>query len=63
MRGLELVCRITDKDINTLVSVFVGQDLSSLKGTALVQGIKTGLFVAAHKPSALWAYRVMLRRK
>ena len=61
--GLELVRKMTDKEIDTVVSVFAGQDLSSLKGTPLVQAAKVGLFVAAHKPSALWAYRAMLRRK
>jgi digeranylgeranylglycerophospholipid reductase len=61
--GLELVRKMTDKEIDIVMSVFAGQDLSSLNGTPLVQGIKTGLFVATHKPSALWAYRAMLRRK
>ncbi|MBE0524471.1 MAG: NAD(P)/FAD-dependent oxidoreductase [Methanosarcinales archaeon] len=61
--GLELVRKMTNKEIDTVASVFAGQDLSSLKGPPLVQGIKTGLFVAAHKPSALWAYRAILRRK
>ncbi|MDF1557048.1 MAG: NAD(P)/FAD-dependent oxidoreductase [ANME-2 cluster archaeon] len=61
--GLELVRKMTDKEIDTVVSVFSGRDLSSLKGTPLVQGMKTGLFVVRHKPSALWAYRALLRRK
>ena len=61
--GLELVRKMTDKEIDTLMSVFAGRDLSSLKGTPLVQGVKTGLFVARHKPAALWAYRALLRRK
>ena len=61
--GLELVRKMTNKEIDTVVSVFAGQDLSSLKGTPLVQAAKVGLFVAKHKPSALWAYRAMLRRK
>ena len=61
--GLEMVRKMTDKEIDNVVSVFAGRDLSSLKGTPLVQGVKTGLFVAWHKPSALWAYRALLRWK
>jgi flavin-dependent dehydrogenase len=61
--GLELVRKMTNKEIDTVVSVFAGRDLSSLKGTPLVQAAKVGLFIARHKPAALWAYRAMLRRK
>ncbi|MDW7775677.1 MAG: NAD(P)/FAD-dependent oxidoreductase [Methanosarcinales archaeon] len=61
--GLELVRKMTDKEIDTMVSVFAGRDLSSLSGTPIVQGVKTGLFVARHKPAALWVYRALLRWK
>ncbi|MCL7412261.1 MAG: NAD(P)/FAD-dependent oxidoreductase [ANME-2 cluster archaeon] len=61
--GLELVRKMTDKEIDTMVSVFAGRDLSCLRSTPLVQGMKTGLFVARHKPAALWTYRALLRRK
>lgn len=61
--GLELVRKMTDTEIDTVMSVFSGRDLSSLSGTPLVRGMKTGLFVARHKPTALWAYRALLRRK
>jgi digeranylgeranylglycerophospholipid reductase len=61
--GLEMVRKMTDKEIDTVVSVFAGRDLSSLNGTPLLQAVKTGLFVARHKPSALWTYRAILRQK
>jgi flavin-dependent dehydrogenase len=61
--GLETVRKMTDKEIDTVLSVFAGRDLSGLNGSPVVQGIKTGLFIAYHKPSALWAYRALLRRK
>jgi digeranylgeranylglycerophospholipid reductase len=61
--GLELVRKMTNEEIDTVMSVFAGRDLSSLKGTPLVQAAKLGLFIAWHRPSALWAYRAMLRRK
>ncbi len=61
--GLELVRKMTNEEVDTVVSVFAGRDLSSLKGTPLVQGAKVGLFIVRHKPAALWAYRAMLRRK
>ena len=53
--GLELVRKMTDKEIDNMVSVFAGRDLSSLKGTPLV--------VAWHQPAVLWEYRALLRRK
>lgn len=61
--GLELVRKMTNEEIDTVVSVFAGRDLSSLKGMPLVQAAKVGLFIARHKPAALWTYRAMLRRK
>jgi digeranylgeranylglycerophospholipid reductase len=61
--GLELVRKMTDKEIDTLVSVFAGHNLSFLKGTPVTQAVKTGLFVAGHKLSALWTYRALLRQK
>ncbi len=61
--GLELVRKMTNKEIDTMMSVFAGRDLSSLKGTPLLQAVKTGLFVARHRPSALLTYRAMLRQK
>jgi digeranylgeranylglycerophospholipid reductase len=61
--GLETLRKMTDQEIDTVVSVFAGRDLSGLSGTPVVQAIKAGLFVAYHKPSALWAYRALLRRK
>lgn len=61
--GLELVRKMTNEEIDTVMSAFAGRDLSSLKGTPLVQAAKVGLFIARHKPAALWAYRAMLRRK
>ena len=61
--GLELVRKMTNGEIDTVMSAFAGRDLSSLKGTPLVQAAKVGLFIARHKPAALWSYRAMLRRK
>jgi len=51
--GLELVRKMTNKEINTVVPVFTRRDLSSLEGTPLVQAVKTDLFVARYKPSAV----------
>ena len=51
--GLELVRKMTNKEINTVVPVFTRRDLSSLEGAPLVQAVKTGLFVACNKPSAV----------
>jgi len=61
--GLEMVRKMTNGEIDTVMSAFAGRDLSSLKGTPLVQAAKVGLFIARYKPAALWAYRAMLRRK
>ena len=61
--GLELVRKMTNGEIDTVVSTFAGRDLSSLKGTPLVQAAKVGLFIARHKSAELWAYRALLRRK
>ena len=60
--GLETVRKMTDREINTVILVFAGEDLSNLKGTPVIQAIKTAVFITRHKPSALWAYRALLRR-
>lgn len=61
--GLEAVRKMTDAEIDTLVSAFADQDMSFLKGPPLVQVMRAGLFVAMHKPTALRTYRALLRRK
>ena len=52
---------MTSEEINTVLSVFAGRDLSFPKGTPLVQAAWIILFVAVHKPSALWVYLALLR--
>lgn len=61
--GLESVRKMTDREIDTIISVFAGQDLTCLKGPPLLQAVKTGLFIAHRRPSALSCFGALLRRR
>lgn len=61
--GLETVRKMTDREIDTTISVFAGQDLTYLRGPPLLQAVKTGLFIAQRRPSALTCFGALLRRR
>ncbi|WP_370572049.1 NAD(P)/FAD-dependent oxidoreductase [Methanomethylovorans sp.] len=61
--ALETLRKMTDKEIDSIMQVFEGEDLSFIQGDPLVKAMRTGLFMLTKKPSSLLAYRAALRRK
>ncbi len=61
--ALETLRKMTDKEIDTMMEVFEGEDLSFIQGTPLNKAIHTAMFMLRKKPSSLLAYRAALRRK
>ncbi|WP_367344397.1 NAD(P)/FAD-dependent oxidoreductase [Methanomethylovorans sp.] len=61
--ALETLRKMTDKEIDTMMEVFEGEDLSFIQGTPLNKAIHTAMFMLRKKPSSLLAYRSALRRK
>lgn len=61
--ALETLRKMTDKEIDTLMEVFEGENLSFIKGDPLTKAMRVGLFMLKKKPSALLTYRAALRKK
>ncbi len=61
--ALETLRKMTDKEIDAMMQVFEGEDLSFIQGTPLNKAIHAAMFMLRKKPSSLLAYRAALRRK
>jgi fructose-specific phosphotransferase system IIC component len=54
---------MTDKEIDAMMQVFEGEDISFIQGTPLNKAVHAAMFMLMKKPSSLFAYRAALRRK
>ncbi|WP_321419723.1 NAD(P)/FAD-dependent oxidoreductase [uncultured Methanomethylovorans sp.] len=61
--ALETLRKMTDKEIDAMMQVFEGEDLSFIQGNPMAKAMRTGMFMLKKKPSSLLAYRAALRRK
>ncbi len=61
--GLELLRKMTDKEIDDLMHTFEEKDISFLSGTALHKSFQVGMFMVKEHPSSLLAYRALLRNR
>jgi hypothetical protein len=61
--ALETLRKMTDKEIDSMMQVFEGEDLSFIQGGPLNKAMHAAMFMLRKKPSSLLAYRAALRRK
>jgi flavin-dependent dehydrogenase len=61
--ALETLRKMTDKEIDSMIQVFEGEDLSFIQGDPTTKAIRTGMFMLRKNPSSLLSYRAALRRK
>lgn len=61
--GLETLRKMTDREIDEMVTVFEKEDLSFIHGSSVEQAIQVFAFILKKKPSAIWKYRALLRKK
>lgn len=61
--GLETLRKMTDKEIDEMVTVFEKEDLSFIRGSSIEQAMQVFIFLLKKKPSALLNYRALLRNK
>jgi flavin-dependent dehydrogenase len=61
--GLETLRKMTDREIDEMVSVFEKEDLSFIHGSSVEQALQVFAFMLKKKPSAILKYRALLRNK
>ena len=61
--ALETLRKMTDREIDGMMSTFEGEDISFIQGDPLNKAIQTGLFMLRKNPKALLSYRALLRRR
>jgi len=61
--GLETLRKMTDREIDEMVTVFEKEDLSFIHGSSVEQAMQVFEFMLKKKPSAIWKYRALLRNK
>lgn len=61
--GLETLRKMTDREIDEMISVFEGEDLSFIHGSSVEQAMHVFAFMLRKKPSAILKYRALLRNK
>lgn len=61
--ALETLRKMTDREIDGIMQVFEGEDLSFIQGTPVNKAMRAGMFMLRKKPSSLLAYKALLRRK
>jgi flavin-dependent dehydrogenase len=61
--GLETLRKMTDREIDEMVSVFEKEDLSFIHGSSVEQVMQVFAFMLKKKPSAILKYRALLRNK
>ncbi|MHC1576234.1 MAG: NAD(P)/FAD-dependent oxidoreductase [Methanosarcinaceae archaeon] len=61
--ALETLRKMTDREIDGMMSTFEGEDISFIQGDPLNKAIQTGLFMLRKNPMALLSYRALLRRR
>lgn len=59
--ALEALRKMSDKEIDNLMNIFVNEDISFITGDPFTKAVKVGSFIIKKKPSAFLTFRALLR--
>lgn len=61
--GLETLRKMDDSEIDRVMQVFEGKDMSFLRGTPLHKSLQVSLYMLRHDPLAMLNFRALLRNR
>ncbi len=61
--GLETLRKMDDREIDRIMQVFEGKDMSFLKGTPLHKSMQVSMYMLRHDPLSMLNFRALLRNR